>query len=65
MSLSFTQKRDLAESVVFLFVALVLFTGLWVTRSYFEARTYSRLTGASVSTWDALWVECRVQEGVK
>jgi hypothetical protein len=65
MSLSFTQKRDLAESVVFLFVALVLFTGLWVTRSYFEARTYSRLTGASVSTWDALWVEFRVQEGVK
>lgn len=25
-----------------------------------EAETYNRLTGANVSTWDALWVELRV-----
>jgi hypothetical protein len=36
----------------------------WV-RAYFESRTYNRLTGAHTTTWDALWVELRVQEGTK
>ena len=34
---------------------------LWLVPSYFEARTYSRLTGANVTMWDAMWVELRVQ----
>jgi hypothetical protein len=37
----------------------------WVVPSYFEARAYRKLTGADVTTWDAMWVELRVQEGTK
>lgn len=38
---------------------LVLF---WLVPSYFEAKTYRRLTGAEVTMWDAMWCELRVQE---
>ena len=27
---------------------------------YMEAHTYSKLTGKEVSTWDAIWVEFRI-----
>jgi ABC-type spermidine/putrescine transport system permease subunit II len=27
-----------------------------------ESRTYNRLTGASTTWWDAVWVELRVQD---
>ena len=40
-------------------IALVL----WVVPSYFEARSYNKLTGSNVSTWDAMWVELRVDGG--
>lgn len=30
-----------------------------------EAATYRRLTGNEVTTWDALWVELRVQDSVR
>ncbi len=65
MSLSLAQKKSLLEFALAGFVFGFLVGSVWVTRSYFEARTYSRLTGVSVSTWDALWVEFRVQEGVE
>lgn len=35
----------------------------WVS-AYNEAATYRRLTGKEVTTWDALWVDLRVQESV-
>jgi hypothetical protein len=35
---------------------------VFVGGSYLEAKTYNRLTGAKVSTWDAIWVDLRVQE---
>ncbi len=44
-------------------VAILLFLALggsWVVRSYFEARAYERVTGKSVSTWDAMFLELRV-----
>ncbi len=44
---------------------LVLFLLAWIGKSYFEAAAYNRLTGSSVSTWDAMFVELRVQEAVK
>jgi len=46
-------------------VVLSVFCGIWVFKSYQEAQAYNRLTGANVTTWDALWVELRVQEGPK
>ena len=41
-----------------LFVA----AGAWIVQSHFEARAFNRVTGSDVSTWDAMWVELRVQE---
>ena len=32
-----------------------------VLHSYMEAAAYNRVTGDNVSTWDAIWVELRVQ----
>lgn len=51
------------KKVALLTLAVVVLVPLlfWVLPSYFEARTYSKLTGKQVSTWDALWVELRVQ----
>lgn len=34
-------------------------------QSYFEAAAYNRATGSNVSTWDAMWIELRVQAGPK
>lgn len=42
--------------------AILILLMFWIVPSYFEATTYSRLTGRNVSTWDALWVELRVIE---
>lgn len=46
-----------------LLFALVI--GSWVIQSHFEAAAFNRATGKNVSTWDAMWIELRVQEGIK
>ena len=47
-------------------VVLFIFVGcLWITKSHFEAKAYNNLTGKDVSTWDAMFLELRVQENVK
>ena len=43
--------------------AIGFMLGLWWVAAYMEASTYNRVTGANVSTWDALWIELRVQGG--
>ena len=40
-------------------IALALF------QPKFEAESYTRLTGKKVNYWDAVWLDLRVQEGVK
>jgi len=49
---------------VLIIAAIVLLIGVggWIVRSHFEAKTYTRLTGKQVSTWEAMWVELRVTE---
>jgi len=47
-------------------LGLVLFvllgaSGLWVGFSHLEARSFERVTGTHVSTWDAMFLELRVQ----
>ena len=37
----------------------------WAISSHFEAAAFNRLTGKRVSTWDAMWVQLRVQEPAK
>lgn len=42
--------------------ALLLAVGVCAVGSaYFEAEAYNRATGQHVSTWDALWLELRVE----
>lgn len=43
--------------------ALALYALIWIVSSYFEASTYSRVTGIEVTAWDAMWVELRVDGG--
>ena len=54
---------------LFAMLVIVLLFGCiflaWVAQSYFEAQSYNRITGENVSTWDALWVELRIQASPK
>jgi hypothetical protein len=40
---------------------LGLMFGPWIVKSHFEAAAFNRATGKNVSTWDAMWVELRVE----
>jgi hypothetical protein len=51
-----TTTISLCVGIPFLLVAF------WLAPSYFEARTYRKLTGADVTMWDAMWVQLRVQD---
>lgn len=44
--------------------AIIVAIAGWPVSSYFEARTYNKLTGAHTTTWDAMWVQLRIQERV-
>ena len=48
-----------------LLLAIGIPVGVWITKSHFEAKIYSELTGKQVSTWQALWVQLRVIEPAK
>ena len=37
--------------------------GIWAFRSSMEAKAYNRVTGSNVTTWEAMWIELRVQAG--
>lgn len=43
-------------------IFLVVAIGGWVTFSYFEAKSYNNLTGNNVSTWNAMFLDLRVQD---
>lgn len=47
------------------FVVIVAILAAWPIGSYFEAQAYYRVTGKRVSTWDAMWLDLRVQEQTK
>lgn len=49
-----------------LIAGIVVVVGcLFLIQPFFEARAYNRITGAHVSTWDAVWLDLRVQESPK
>ena len=52
------ELKNLVVAVV-VFVGIAL--GVWVFASSMEASAFNRATGKTVSTWDAMWVELRVQ----
>jgi len=48
--------------VIVIAAIALAYPAVWVAKSYFEAQSYNRLTGAHATTWDAMWVELRVQD---
>lgn len=55
-------KKTILIGVAIFIVTIALVTAPWVIRSYFEARAFENVTGKKVSTWDAMFIELRVQE---
>ncbi len=59
-------SRDVTASwaiiVIAVLVGITVGPAIWVVRSRFEAQAYNRVTGAHVSTWDAMWLDLRVME---
>jgi len=50
---------QIAVAVGVILVCATLALGL--TQAWLEARAFNKLAGEHVTTWDALWVELRVQ----
>ena len=42
-------------------VAVFVFANAWIG-AHFEAKAFENVTGKHVSTWDALWIELRVDD---
>lgn len=58
----------MSESSIYVWIVVAIgFLGLgfWVLTSKLEADAYFRITGKSVSTWDAMFIELRVQDKAK
>lgn len=58
-------KSDWVIPVVMLFVTVLCLSLGWYIYSSFEATAFNRVTGKSVSTWDAMFLDLRVQEPTK
>lgn len=54
--------KILSALVVALFFILCISFCIGIPCAYMESQTYNRLTGAHTTTWDAMWVELRVQD---
>ena len=54
------EAKDAASVLAVVLICAAVF---WVFSSYQEACAYERVTGHSVTTWDAMWIELRVQGG--
>lgn len=58
--------NDKALNIIWMAIVIILFIvfpGICVFSAHMEAKAYNRITGQHVSTWDAMWVELRVQSG--
>jgi hypothetical protein len=55
-------KKDLCVAFGMLAGLIGALVILMLPLSYMEAKTYNKLTGANVTTWDALWVDLRVTD---
>lgn len=64
-SLKDCQRAENIKTALTMAVCVALLVGLWVGGwvivSRFEARAYNHVTGKNVSTWDAMFLDLRVQ----
>ena len=54
--------KTIILQIVLMIAAFLLAIGIWVGYSFFEARTFNKLTGSNISTFDAMFIQLRVQE---
>lgn len=54
-------RIDLILAVLVVVGFAVVFGGGWWVHSFMEASAYNRITGSDVSTWEAMWVNLRVE----
>lgn len=60
-----SEKIAVIAGLIFIvLIAVVNFGWMWICASQ-EAATYNKITGANVTTSDALWVELRVDSQPK
>ena len=65
---SLDELKELWQEGVLLVVAatmalmLAIIIPVWIVSSHFEAQAWNRLTGGDATTWEAMWVELRVDE---
>jgi hypothetical protein len=58
--MSHEDRSLIVAMVAYVLAVLGIFGLFWASASYFESRSYNRLAGASTTTWDAMWLELRV-----
>lgn len=63
--MSDNEKGSIVIFSVLFAALLAALSVVWVIESAMEARAYNRVTGQNVSTWDAMWIELRVQDSPK
>jgi hypothetical protein len=49
-------------SVITLIAIFIIGIVIWIFESSMEAAAFNAATGNHVSTWDAMWIELRVQD---
>lgn len=57
--------RDTKLAIALYGAFFAAFASIFVVRSHWEAEAYTRLTGKQVSTWDAMFLDLRVQEPIQ
>lgn len=60
-----TLIKEILPGILTIGFVSTLAISLWLIRSHMEAKAYNRVTGSNVTTWDAMWIELRVQGGDK
>lgn len=58
-------QSEIGFQILMLILMLILAMGVWIFRSYNEAKVYTELTGKKVTTGQAMFVELRVIEPAK
>lgn len=57
--------RDTKLALALYGSVILFFIGVLIVRSHWEAEAYTRLTGKQVTTWDAMFLDLRVQEPIQ
>ena len=57
------EDKAIIKIIITILVGILFISTLgWIFQSYQEAKSFNSVTGKNVSTWDAMWIELRVQD---